>query len=109
MSDRWYPALPDELQAGELRSVQIAGKSLVMGRTEKGYFAVEDRCSHEQQPLSAAGDIEGRIERGVLVCPHHGAKFDPHTGQAKGLPAVRPIKAFEVRLEGGYVWVKLEG
>jgi 3-phenylpropionate/trans-cinnamate dioxygenase ferredoxin component len=104
----WHRVIPDELQVGELRPLQIEGKSLLIGRTEQGYFAVLDRCSHENQPLSEADGLPGRLFKGLLECPHHGAKFDPHTGQARGLPAIRPIKTFPVKVEGGYVWVELE-
>lgn len=104
----WRNILPDELSPGEIRAVEVEGVQLVVGRTEQGYFAVQDECSHEKLPLSHADGIPGRVERGLLVCPHHGAKYDPHTGRPKGLPAIRPVKTFQVKLEEGAVWVEIE-
>ncbi len=102
----WHKAIPDELDIDELRTVQIENQPILIGRTSKGYFAVIDRCSHQNLPLSEANGIPGRIYQNLLECPHHGAKFDPHTGQARGLPAIRPIKTLEVKVEDGFVWVK---
>jgi len=104
----WQKAILNELEPGEFRAVELSGRRLVVGRTEQGYFAVQDECSHEKLPLSNADGIPGRIERGLLICPHHGAKYDPHSGRPKGLPAIRPIKAFEVKLDEGGVWVNIE-
>ncbi len=103
----WHPTIKDELSENEFRTLTIGETPLIIGRTSKGYFAVRDRCSHQALPLSDADGISGRIFRGLFECPHHGAKFDPHTGQARGLPAVKPIETFEVKVEEGTVWVKL--
>ncbi|MER3402852.1 MAG: ferredoxin [Armatimonadota bacterium] len=103
----WYKAIPDTLQPSEFRTVEIDQQRILIGRTSKGYFAVRDLCSHQRLPLSEADGTPGKIEHDLLVCPHHGARYDPHTGQARGLPAIRPIQTYAVKVEDGFVWVQL--
>ncbi|MDX3899117.1 MAG: Rieske 2Fe-2S domain-containing protein [Sphingobium sp.] len=59
-------------------------------RTEKGLRAVIDRCSHADTPLAG-----GRIRRGRIACPLHGAMFDLDTGTCIGA-AYRPLQTFPV-------------
>ena len=42
-----------------------------------------------------------------MECILHGARFDLKTGQAKALPAVRPVKAYETRIQNGEIQVLL--
>ncbi|GIV13096.1 MAG: hypothetical protein KatS3mg021_1378 [Fimbriimonadales bacterium] len=72
----WHKAIPDTLQPNEFRVVELENQRILIGRTQKGYFAVRDVCSHQKLPLSEADGVPGRIERDLLVCPHHGARFD---------------------------------
>ena len=43
---------------------------------------------------------EGRLdpERGYIICPRHGARFDIRTGRVLSLPAVDDISAYPVRV-----------
>ncbi len=78
------------------------GEKLVLVRWEGELFALEDRCSHRDFPLSD-GDVEG----GELECVFHGARFDVRTGKATRLPAIRPVRTFPVEIRGDQVFVKL--
>jgi 3-phenylpropionate/trans-cinnamate dioxygenase ferredoxin subunit len=66
------------------------------------YFALEDRCSHDDGPL-CEGDFE--CDEGVAICPRHGANIDIRSGRALTLPAVEPVDTFPVVVEGGMVKV----
>ena len=68
------------------------------------YYALEDRCSHDDGPL-CEGDFE--CDDGVAICPRHGANIDIRTGRALTLPAVESVRTFPVRVEDGIVKVKL--
>ncbi|MFW6201700.1 MAG: Rieske (2Fe-2S) protein, partial [Gemmatimonadota bacterium] len=63
----------------------------------------QDNCSHQDFPLSA-GELEGE----QVVCGWHGARFDCASGRALALPAIKPIQTYEVKVEGGEVWVAVE-
>jgi 3-phenylpropionate/trans-cinnamate dioxygenase ferredoxin subunit len=56
-------------------------------------YAVEDTCSHDENPLG-----EGDLEEFDLICPRHGAKFDVRTGDARSMPATEDISVFPVRI-----------
>jgi nitrite reductase/ring-hydroxylating ferredoxin subunit len=92
-----------DMEPGSLRKVEVAGEVLCLARTEKGdFFAVPDRCTHEDYPLS-----EGSIWDECVECPMHGSLFDLRTGEVSGLPAFVPTKSFPVALEGEDVYVEL--
>jgi 3-phenylpropionate/trans-cinnamate dioxygenase ferredoxin subunit len=66
------------------------------------YYAIEDRCSHDDGPL-AEGDWEP--EECVVICPRHGSRFDIRTGKPLTLPAYLPVETFPVSVEDGIVKV----
>lgn len=57
-------------------------------------------CSHQEMPLQG-----GCLEEGAWVCPHHGARFRLTDGEPS-MPAVEPVMVYEVKVEGGRVFVK---
>jgi len=90
----------EECPPGSLRSVMVGMDPVVLANVDGTVYAVMDRCSHEDLPLS-----DGEAEGCVLVCQYHGARFDLASGAPRGLPAVKPIKSFpvEIRDDGIYV------
>ena len=74
----------------------------MLARREDEIFALEDRCSHEDFPLS-----EGEIVDGALECILHGARFDLRTGRALSLPAVRPVKTYRAEIREGDIYVEI--
>lgn len=44
-------------------------------------YAVLDRCTHAESALHG-----GRVRRGTIMCPLHGARFDLATGKCTGSP-----------------------
>ena len=93
-----------EIPEGEARVVEIDGQSVAICHvSEDGFFALENRCSHDDGPLGEGTLIDDRIE-----CPRHGALFDVRTGDPKTLPAVRGVKSYEVRVDGDEIQVGLD-
>ena len=92
-----------ECPAGELKGVAADGTRLVLANVEGDICALEDRCSHEDYPLSD-GELDGRD----VVCLYHGARFDACSGARKTLPAIRPVRAFPVEIRDGDVYVDLD-
>jgi 3-phenylpropionate/trans-cinnamate dioxygenase ferredoxin subunit len=87
-----------------LLGVEVDGQKVVLIATGEGaYYALMDRCSHADYPLSD-GEL---LDDGRLECHYHGAKFDPATGKPKALPAIRPVKSYEVKVEGDSILVDL--
>ena len=91
-----------DVPEGGLKTVQVDGANLVLVRRDGRVYALEDRCSHEEFPLSA-----GEVTGDQITCALHGARFDLASGTPKALPAVLPVRTFECRVEGDEVQVRL--
>jgi 3-phenylpropionate/trans-cinnamate dioxygenase ferredoxin component len=78
----------------------VGNDPVVLANVDGVLYAVRDRCSHEEYPLS-----DGEIEGDNVVCQYHGARFDLASGAPRGLPAVKPVKTFpvEIRDDGIYI------
>ena len=77
---RWLPVTIDDLD-------------IVIARTEGGWFAVEDRCTHAGCAFSEDADLHDF----EIVCNCHGSEFDIRTGAVRRGPAERPVRTFPVR------------
>jgi len=101
MADWKKVATLEECPPGSLRPVMVGPDPVVLANVDGTVYAVRDRCSHEDFPLSD-GDLEGA----TLVCPFHGARFDVTSGAARGLPAVRPVKSYPVEIREDGIYIK---
>ena len=95
-------AKEDDVAAGEAIVVEAAGKRLALCNTGEGIYAIDDVCTHDGGPLD-----QGKLDGKEIECPRHGARFDVTTGRALCLPAVRPVRTYPVRIEGGEVEIDL--
>jgi metal-sulfur cluster biosynthetic enzyme/nitrite reductase/ring-hydroxylating ferredoxin subunit len=89
----------NELPAGGRKSIFIDDVPALLLRIGDQYFAVEDVCSHDGQPLT-----DGPVTGYEITCPRHGARFDVRTGKPTRMPATEaiPVYAVEVRADGIY-------
>lgn len=81
------------LPMNEARAFSLGGREVVLCRTSEGVCALDGICTHEDLPLDG-----GEVADGVLTCPWHGARYDIRTGEVLALPAVRPLRAYPVRV-----------
>ena len=93
----------DELPPGSVKIVRAGQVAVGVFHLDDEYYAIEDRCSHDDGPL-AEGDFDP--ENRVVVCPRHGSQFDLRTGRPLSLPAYEPVETFSVVVEDG--WVKVD-
>ena len=87
---------------GQLLGVAAGKERIVLANVEGDFYALLDRCSHQDFPLS-----DGELEGDRLECIYHGAAFDVCTGRAMQLPAIRPVKTFPVEVREGAVFVEV--
>jgi toluene monooxygenase system ferredoxin subunit len=88
-----------ELWAGEMRSVRVDGRPVLLMNVDGKICAFEDRCRHQGVPLS-----EGRLAGCVLTCRAHEWQYDAATGCGLNPTTVRLV-AFPTRVEAGAIWV----
>ena len=101
---RWTRvASAEDVPPEELTAVSTERGPVVLAKVGGEIYALEDRCSHQDYPLSA-----GELEDGEVECIFHGARFDPCTGRATRLPAVAPVRTFDVEVRDGGVYLRLE-
>jgi 3-phenylpropionate/trans-cinnamate dioxygenase ferredoxin component len=94
----------DELPPGTMRLVPAGERTVGVYNCGGSYYAIEDRCSHDDGPLA-----EGDWEPGTctVVCPRHGARFDLTTGIPMTLPAFEAVATFPVTVRDGLVVVEV--
>ncbi|MBK5231849.1 MAG: non-heme iron oxygenase ferredoxin subunit [Thermoleophilia bacterium] len=84
-----------ELAPGERKIVEHEGEPIAVFNCEGEFFAIEDRCSHDDGPL-AEGEWDCAAR--TVECPRHGSLFDLRTGKPKTLPAFQPVRTFPVEI-----------
>jgi nitrite reductase/ring-hydroxylating ferredoxin subunit/uncharacterized membrane protein len=88
----------DELQVDQMKLLRVGDKRIVLARTESGYVAFDDRCTHRGGSLAGGVMICGTVQ-----CLWHGSQFDVSTGKVKAGPAKQEIAVYRVTEEGGDV------
>jgi 3-phenylpropionate/trans-cinnamate dioxygenase ferredoxin component len=86
--------------------VEVGERLVVLIHAAGHFYALDDICTHDGGPLS-----EGPIDPNEksIACPRHGAKFDIRTGAALTMPATKPTRSHEVKVEGDRILVRLKG
>ncbi len=92
----------DDLSAGEARRFDVDGLRVAVVRIDDDFYAIGDRCSHEDFSLAEGEVLSDECE---IECAKHGSTFDLRTGQPCSLPATRPVPVYTVEVEGDDVSV----
>lgn len=96
----------NDLQAGEVRSVQAGSKTIALTYFNGKYGALDNACPHQGGPLGE-GSIECEGDDCWLRCPWHGWDFHPLSGKSPGeFEDGVTTYPLEVRDDGVYVQVK---
>lgn len=90
--------LSEKIPLKKFYKLSVRGKSIIIGKGSKGFFALLDKCPHQGKPLS-----HGYCENDKVVCMYHQMQFDCYTGYGSG-GAVDDFK-IETREDGLYVGV----
>jgi 3-phenylpropionate/trans-cinnamate dioxygenase ferredoxin subunit len=86
-----------------LLSVDVGDFKVCLANADGTIYAFRDNCSHRDFPLSA-----GTMDGGTIECAWHGARFDMATGRAVRLPAIKPVRTYEVRVENADILIALD-
>jgi anthranilate 1,2-dioxygenase ferredoxin component len=100
MVDAFIPLVAEaEFPTDGKLSTQVNGWHVLVCKLEDGFHAVNDRCTHAASMLST-----GRIRRGTIMCPLHGARFDLATGTCIG-GTYRSLRIFPLQIVDGKICV----
>lgn len=92
-----------ELLPGESTVAWDGDTAIVVVNHDGDYYALEDRCSHEDFELSS-GTFDPAT--GSIECILHGARFDVRDGRPLCPPAYTPVARFPVKREDGHIWTR---
>ena len=92
-----------ELLPGESKVAWDDDTPIVVFNYDGDFYALEDRCSHEDFELSA-GSFDA--DEATIECALHGAKFDVRDGRVLCAPAHLPVPKFPIKVEDGSVWTR---
>jgi nitrite reductase/ring-hydroxylating ferredoxin subunit len=82
--------------------IRLEGVDIVLARAYGAIWACDGVCPH------AGGELaDGHMADNAIVCPMHGAKFDPRTGAVTRGPASDPLRTYTVVIDGTDVLVEL--
>jgi nitrite reductase/ring-hydroxylating ferredoxin subunit len=84
-------AKAEELKVDQMKLLRVGDRRIVLARTEQGYVAFDDRCTHRGGSLAGGSMICGTVQ-----CPWHGSQFDVRTGAVRAGPADRAIETYRV-------------
>lgn len=92
--------VPDD----DVIGVQVAGHDIALYKVDGSVFATDNTCTHGQARL-----CDGFLEGHEIECPLHQGRFDIRDGSATCAPVTEAIRCYPVRIEGGRVFLQLQG
>lgn len=90
----------DELGVGQMKLLRLGQARIVVARTERGYVAFDDRCTHRGASLA-----DGALVCDTVQCPWHGSQFDVRSGAVMHGPADEPIRTYSISERDGRLWL----
>lgn len=91
-----------EVLPGERHVAWFGDTPILVVNHDGHFYALEDRCSHEDFELSA-GPYDAEVAS--IECVLHGAKFDVRSGAPLCPPAYSPVQTFPVRVQDGLIYI----
>lgn len=92
--------LLDDFPQGTKKVVVLDGVEILLIHEDRIY-AIENLCSHEDEPLEG-----GCIRENTLECPRHGWFFDFRTG-ACHTSSDFDLPTYPTRIQDGEIWVEI--
>lgn len=103
MGDWVFVCATSQLLPGETATAWDGDTPILVINHDGDFYALEDRCSHEDFELSAGAfdNTDASIE-----CVLHGARFDVRDGRALCAPAYEPVAKFPVKVDDTGIWTR---
>lgn len=81
-----YICATSDVPEGSARGFNVHGQSLVVVKSQQGYYVYHNRCPHLGIPLEWQPDDFMEPGSDLLRCATHGALFVPETGECVAGP-----------------------
>jgi len=91
-----------DLAEGTISTLDLGGAHILLSRIGGQVVALSGTCTHEDADLGLGFVIEDRV-----TCPLHLSQFSLSTGQVINPPATIPLRRFNVKIEGGTIFVEI--
>lgn len=103
MSESWI-RVGAEVEFGEkIKPVEIGKTKIAVARLQGKLFAFDGLCPHAAGPMHRA-EVEGTI----VTCPFHAWRFELREN-GREIHDYRPLTVYELKVEAGEVYVRLNG
>jgi nitrite reductase (NADH) small subunit len=117
-ASRHHVGAVGEFPMGEMRTFNLAGKSVGLVRTPEAFYAMLNYCPHHGAPVcqghfggtmlpSSPDEFEFGMENRVIRCPWHLWEFDVATGKCLFGVSDMKILTYNVEIEEDQVYVNL--
>lgn len=103
MADFVKAASESDIALNKSVAATVGDYSVVICHTRDGFFAVENKCTHQLQELQG-----GKIKACFIFCPLHGQRFNLKDGAPVGQLTDKPVPTFDLKVENGDIWVSLQ-
>jgi nitrite reductase/ring-hydroxylating ferredoxin subunit len=90
-----------ELKEGQMKSVRVKGRSILLVQKDGKIFGVSNDCPHEGCSLS-----KGILDGYLVMCPCHGWKFDIRNGQYSENKAIT-LASYACKVQNGKIYVEI--
>ena len=93
----------NELKEAACKTVHLNGHTIAVWYVGGQVFAVDNRCPHMGFPLE-----RGNVNKGILTCHWHHARFDLETGGTFDQFA-DDVRSFPTEIRDGEIWIDVAG
>jgi 3-phenylpropionate/trans-cinnamate dioxygenase ferredoxin component len=95
----------DDLAPNSAKRFDVDGRAIAIVRIGDDVYAIADKCSHADVPLS-----EGELwcDTKEIECWKHGSTFSLLTGEPGSLPATQPVAVYVARVVDGMIEIDVE-
>ena len=103
INNEWLEVSDDtKVEVEDIIRFDHENKTYCIYRLEDGYYATDGVCTHENVHLE-----EGLVMDDEIECPMHQGIFNIKTGKAISPPACEDLKTYQVKVENGKIYLKV--
>ena len=99
----WHRVGPaSDIDEEDVMRFDLDERTFAVYNTDRGFFATDGLCTHEEQHLA-----EGLVIDDIIECPLHQGRFHIPTGKAKGAPVCVDLNTYPVKIVDGEIFIRV--